>query len=272
MVIPAISANTGAPPTITIVGANSSELEQLDARSSGIDADDYSPRNSRSSFYYSAVESGLSAGTTGRLHDGEGSDEDVCIVRAVFLSMSLSSDPYCCQEQFFTDENGQPLRITPTNSPIPRRRSMSSIRTTCTTASLVSYGILQLPLEEFCDLIREHRSLQKAEILSTETHCKMNGPVPHRFLLLELRREGSKDLWLRLDRRRDKDISFLRFAATLATPSHDMVRHALKCSTWLLIDAILLIGGIGEVEGQISWRHHSRKPPVLLSKPYFIRA
>jgi len=106
--------------------------------------------------------------------------------------------------------------------------SQSSIRTTRTAASLVSYGVLQLPLEDFCDLIREHRSLQKAEILSTETHCKMNGPVPHRFLLLELRREGSKVLWLRLDRRRDRDVPFLRFAATLATPSRDMVRHALE--------------------------------------------
>jgi hypothetical protein len=229
MVISTISANTGAPPIITIAGVNSSELEQSDTRSSGIDPDDYSPRNSRSSFDFSAVEPGLSAGTTGCLRDGERSEEDECIVRVVFLSASSSSDPYCCQEQFFTDDNGQPLRITPSNSPIHRRRSMSSIRTTCTTASLVSYGVLQLPLEEFGDLIREHRSLQKAEILSTETHCKMNGPVPHRFLLLKLRREGSKDLWLRLDRRRDRNVPLLRFAATLATPSHDMVRRALKC-------------------------------------------
>jgi len=84
MVIPTISANTGAPPpppTISIVGANSSGLEQLDVRSSGID---YSPRNSRSSFYFSAVESGLSARTTGRLRDREGSDEDECIVRVMF--------------------------------------------------------------------------------------------------------------------------------------------------------------------------------------------
>ena len=189
------------------------------------------PRNSRSLFYFSAVESGLSAGTTGRLRDGEGSDEDECIVRVVFLTTSSSSDTDCCQEQFFTDENGQPLRITPTNSPIPRRRSISSIRTACTTASLVSYGVLQLPLEEFCDLIREHRSLQKAEILSTETHCTMNGPVPHRFLLLELRREGSKDLWLRIDRRRDRNVPPLRFAATLAALSHGMVRHALDVAS-----------------------------------------
>ena len=77
-------------------------------------------------------------------------------------------------------------------------------------------------------MIREHRSLQKAEILSTETYCKMNGAVPHRFLLLELRREGRKDLWLRLDRRRDRSVPFMRFAAAnFKTAPHDMVRHAI---------------------------------------------
>jgi hypothetical protein len=83
-------------------------------------------------------------------------------------------------------------------------------------------------MDEFCKLIREHRSLQRAEILSTETYCKMIGPIPHRFLLLELHREGRKDLWLRLDRGRDRDVPFMRFAARFATASRDTVRRAFK--------------------------------------------
>jgi hypothetical protein len=83
-------------------------------------------------------------------------------------------------------------------------------------------------MDEFCQLIREHRSLQRAKIISTETHCKVNAGIPHLFLLLELHREGRKDLWLRLDRRRDRDVPLMLFAATLATPPHDMVCHAFK--------------------------------------------
>ena len=84
-------------------------------------------------------------------------------------------------------------------------------------------------MDEFCKLIRERRSLQRAEILLTETHCKMNGAIPHRFLLLKLHREGRKDLWLRLDRRRDRHVPFVFFAATFfATPAHDMVRRAFE--------------------------------------------
>ena len=80
MEICTISANTGAlqPPAINIIGAEPSELEQLNAQPSGIDADDSSPRNSRSSFYFS---SGLSPLATDRLSDEEGSDDDECIVR-----------------------------------------------------------------------------------------------------------------------------------------------------------------------------------------------
>ena len=146
-----------------------------------------------------------------------------------FACPPLSSYSNCSQDEFLADDGGQPLRNKYSDFPRPLRHAASdaSMRTAHASAVLVSYGVLRLPLEEFCELIRQNRSLQRSEIISTETHCKMNGAIPHRFLLLELHREGNKDLWLRLDRR-DRGVPFLRFAASLTTPSHDMVRHASK--------------------------------------------
>lgn len=44
---------------------------------------------------------------------------------------------------------------------------------------------------------------------------------------MELRREGRKDIWLRLDRRRENDISTLGFfAASMSSVSNDMVGAA----------------------------------------------
>jgi hypothetical protein len=64
-------------------------------------------------------------------------------------------------------------------------------------------------VSQLCDVVKQHRSLMQAEILSTECYTESSRGVVHRFLILELRREGRKDIWLRLDRRPGSSISQL---------------------------------------------------------------
>lgn len=88
------------------------------------------------------------------------------------------------------------------------------------------YGVLDLSLADVCNHIDGHSSLRSAKIVSTECYAMKAGAVMHRFVILELRREGRKDVWLRLDRRRGNKVSFFRFlAASGITQANDRVRQ-----------------------------------------------
>lgn len=50
-------------------------------------------------------------------------------------------------------------------------------------------------------------SLARAEIVSAECYVQRFGLFNHRFLILHLRREGRKDMYLRMDRRAANDVS-----------------------------------------------------------------
>lgn len=76
-----------------------------------------------------------------------------------------------------------------------------------------SLGVMDLSLSDACKYINDHQSLQDAVIICTECYAEKLGGVTHRFLVLELRRANRKTVWLRLDRRRGADVSFLRFVA-----------------------------------------------------------
>jgi len=73
--------------------------------------------------------------------------------------------------------------------------------------------VIDLSLSDVCKYISDYRSLQNAEIMSTECYAENLGGVTHLFLLLELRRSNRKDVWLRLDRRRDQNVSLIKFFA-----------------------------------------------------------
>lgn len=108
--------------------------------------------------------------------------------------------------------------------------------------TVVSNGILSLELDEMCDYIVGHRSLQNASIVSTETYGEKMGVFVHRFVIMELRRQGKKDIWLRLERKRETHISTLNFiAASGKSHANDMV--GLHISAMLLgtvrVNAIL---------------------------------
>jgi len=103
--------------------------------------------------------------------------------------------------------------------------STSSIPTIASADTVVdSNGHLKLLLEDLCKVIDEHRSMQLAEIVTTEGYSEWTGTVIHRFLVLELRRVGRKPIWLRIDRQRAQDVNAFRFlAARASTPANDTV-------------------------------------------------
>lgn len=83
---------------------------------------------------------------------------------------------------------------------------------------------MDLSLADVCIHIDAHPSLRAAEIVSTECYALRAGAVTHRFVVLELRRQGRKDVWLRLDRRRGEKVSIFRFlSASGITDANDRV-------------------------------------------------
>ena len=69
-------------------------------------------------------------------------------------------------------------------------------------------------LSLLCDYIRDHKSLSNASILEASTYTQRTSfIVKHRFLLLLLRRQGKKDVWLRLDRLRSDEKDLMGFVA-----------------------------------------------------------
>lgn len=102
---------------------------------------------------------------------------------------------------------------------LARVASVSSVN-----SLLPKIGVLGLSLSQLNELVAEHRSLQQARIVSSESYVQRIGAVKHRFLLLELVRPEKKRIWLRLDRRRSTKVSALGFLrAAASTPSNDTV-------------------------------------------------
>ncbi|KAF8311054.1 hypothetical protein DL93DRAFT_2083723 [Clavulina sp. PMI_390] len=90
---------------------------------------------------------------------------------------------------------------------------------------LPTTGFLNLSLDELCDVISQHRSLQAAEIVCTEGYAIRIGAIMHRLLLLQLRRPRKKMVWLRLDRLRSTKVSNFSFLLSGgSTPANDRVR------------------------------------------------
>ncbi|KAF8342236.1 uncharacterized protein EI90DRAFT_3208365 [Cantharellus anzutake] len=57
-------------------------------------------------------------------------------------------------------------------------------------------------LRDLCkNVIEEHLWLQTARIISTSCYSQYRNLILHRFLILQLRRPGKRDIWLRIDRR-----------------------------------------------------------------------
>lgn len=86
-------------------------------------------------------------------------------------------------------------------------------------------GCYSVFLPHLCDMIDMYPTLQDAEVISSECYTTpIRLGIVHRFLLLELQREGLKPIWMRLDRTRNKFTSSTRFIFNGArTRANDIV-------------------------------------------------
>lgn len=106
--------------------------------------------------------------------------------------------------------------------------SRISSRLSASTAAtfLPSQGGYGGSLHSLTRLINEHTALYYATIVSTECYAEaiIPGVVSHRFLLLELARPDKKTICVRLDRRRSRVTSTIRFVRLGgSTEAHDTV-------------------------------------------------
>jgi hypothetical protein len=153
--------------------------------------------------------------------------------------------PFSLQYDFFIEDDGQslladldgekfprPLTIASHHRPTTvvssrtRRSRLSRLRvfSAASENSVDQYGAVVLSLPQLCDVIDRHRSLQRAEIVSTEGYVERLGAITHRFLVLLLRRQGRKPVYLRLDRRLGRNTStFHLLRSNGSTPANDVV-------------------------------------------------
>lgn len=89
-----------------------------------------------------------------------------------------------------------------------------------------------ISLRTLLDVIKRHRSLQEARIIQVDSY-RNYGPAHHRFIVLQLEREGREQIWLRIDRRRDKRRSVLNFTIDAGTsPANDRVSRCRHIYLW----------------------------------------
>lgn len=121
--------------------------------------------------------------------------------------------------------------IASTSSSITNLTQMTSRLSIKSTLTFIPHnGGFGGQLSHLCSLIGSYSALQNARIISAECHTESIAlKIVHRFLILELMREGKKNIWIRLDRRRAKILGTLRFLRNHATtPANDTVsRHFL---------------------------------------------
>lgn len=113
----------------------------------------------------------------------------------------------------------------------PLERTTTNISTSSCWTFADFIGLL-IPLERLVILIKNHRILQRVEILSAEGYKQNRNGVLHRFIILELCRHHEPDakrtIWLRLDRRMDQSVGKVKFIlASGVTPANDTVRLAV---------------------------------------------
>ena len=158
-----------------------------------------------------------------------------------FLTVSSTK-----QQEFFT-ENGE-LLLPPVASPrltsikwarsppspltpsgpgwVSQNFSLTSLGSSLSTDTFLTHGSNHtLNLTELCDVINQHRSLQNASIVSAEGYCQSIGRtgVVHRFIVLELERDGRQRIWLRIDRRRGGESPIMFVARVATSPANDQV-------------------------------------------------
>lgn len=132
------------------------------------------------------------------------------------------------QRDWFTDDERRSLFGTLSRGSSVRRNPsllQRSLSLVSNSTAVPDFGKIDFSVDNLCKYINAHPSLQRAEIVATECYVG-KGLVKHRFLVLELRRQGRKDMFLRLDRRRERGVSMTQFISLSGTTgANDLVRQ-----------------------------------------------
>lgn len=116
------------------------------------------------------------------------------------------------------------------NSGLPASPSAITLLSFVSTASAILRELelgdgLRLDLSILCNLIAAHPTLQQTEIISTESYATAGYLYSHRFLVLELRSLYGRVFYVRLDRRRSKQVGTARLLFKGGKgPANDHVR------------------------------------------------
>ncbi|KAF8306159.1 hypothetical protein DL93DRAFT_244911 [Clavulina sp. PMI_390] len=90
--------------------------------------------------------------------------------------------------------------------------------------SIYGYGKVDFTLGNLCQFIEDNQGgLRTALIISIQLY-REPGKIAHRFVILHLGRPGDRDLWMRLDRRSARGVSWMRFfSRSGSTQANDSV-------------------------------------------------
>ncbi|KAF8291748.1 hypothetical protein DL93DRAFT_2161506 [Clavulina sp. PMI_390] len=127
------------------------------------------------------------------------------------------------------------LTLQPNNIDLDSdQRSVMSTKSTQSTKTFSSIktffqedAVITMPLINVCNFIDFDNPLENARIVSVDGYAEpvARGLVKHRFLVLRLQRPKKKGIWMRIDRRRNRGVSAIRFAlAGGATEANDEVQ------------------------------------------------
>ncbi|KAF8294455.1 hypothetical protein DL93DRAFT_831958 [Clavulina sp. PMI_390] len=140
---------------------------------------------------------------------------------------------------FAVSEPANSLKSSQTQRPSSPAPSLRSILSTPSPVLIPTSGVIELSLNDFCSYVDEFTSLKEASIVSVEGYRQQRGPITHRFVVLQLSRETQDNIWLRLDRRLERGVSFLKFlkasgetrandSASLSGTKHRLIAGATR--------------------------------------------
>ena len=156
-----------------------------------------------------------------------------------------------------------------TPAAIPLTRTPSTLSTETVVPRL---GVLHQSIHELCEFIQRQRSLQQAIITMTEGYAERLGAIVHRFLVLELKREDKKPIYLRLDRRLGKGVPTISLLRTSGvTSANDTVGSVItvlwrNCSQDLNVKAQFASSKDRLLKGAERENQQAFKEPLALDK------
>jgi hypothetical protein len=115
---------------------------------------------------------------------------------------------------------------------VPPRPSPTDDNTSEKT--IILYGMTHYSVATFAREIRGVQRWRTAQVVETECYTQRSVlGVTHRFLVLRVKRDGKKDLWIRLDRLVNPNVGVSGLLSrSCKTSPHDTVGVACRLREW----------------------------------------